>query len=163
MSFYIIIRGPLGSGKTTIARALSKAIGAELVSIDLILDEFPDDNSIRTFLKANKVAAKMALRSLTNGVPVVLDESFSYRRQIEDIVTRLPYPHEVFTLNAPLPVCIERDAHRERAYGTKAARDVHRKIARFDYGNPLDATRPVEESVSEIMSILSKRVRMKVE
>jgi predicted kinase len=154
VTYFIIIRGPLGSGKTTVSLALSKVIGAEVVSIDLILDRLEDDGSIRPYLEANKAAARMALKSLARGTPVVLDESFCWKRQIEDLVTRLPYPHEVFTLKAPLTVCIERDAHRTRVYGAEAARQVHHKIARFDCGIPLDATRNISLIVEEICSHL---------
>jgi len=38
MSYYVIIRGPLGVGKTTISRSLAKSIGAMVVSIDQIAD-----------------------------------------------------------------------------------------------------------------------------
>ncbi len=39
MSFYIIIRGPLGCGKSTIAKALSKKLNAKYFAIDKILEE----------------------------------------------------------------------------------------------------------------------------
>jgi shikimate kinase len=39
MTYYIIIRGPLGCGKTTIAKNLSKKLNAEYFAVDRILDE----------------------------------------------------------------------------------------------------------------------------
>ena len=39
MSFYIIVRGPLGCGKSTIAEKIAKIIKAEYVPIDRVLDE----------------------------------------------------------------------------------------------------------------------------
>jgi shikimate kinase len=39
MSFWVIIRGPLGCGKSTISKELAKKINAKYFSIDKILKE----------------------------------------------------------------------------------------------------------------------------
>jgi len=39
MSYYIIIRGALGIGKSTIARKLSRILNAGYISIDKVLEE----------------------------------------------------------------------------------------------------------------------------
>ena len=38
MSYYIIIRGPLGCGKSTIAKKISKILNAKYISMDEIVD-----------------------------------------------------------------------------------------------------------------------------
>ena len=38
-SYFIIIRGPLGSGKSTITQKIAKILRAEYIPIDRILDE----------------------------------------------------------------------------------------------------------------------------
>ena len=38
MNYFIIIRGPLGIGKTTIAKKLKKILKAEYISMDEIVD-----------------------------------------------------------------------------------------------------------------------------
>lgn len=65
MKFFIIIRGPLGSGKTTIAKMLSKRMNAKYVSIDKILDEYGLTQekevgyiSQKSFIKANQRLVK---------------------------------------------------------------------------------------------------------
>lgn len=39
MSFYVIVRGPLGCGKSTIAEKLSKILKAEYFAVDRVLDK----------------------------------------------------------------------------------------------------------------------------
>ena len=39
MNYYIIIRGPLGIGKSTIAISLAKELNAEHISMDKVLEE----------------------------------------------------------------------------------------------------------------------------
>ena len=43
MSYYIIIRGALGIGKSTIARKLSRILNAGYISIDKVLEETSQD------------------------------------------------------------------------------------------------------------------------
>ncbi|MDD4111129.1 MAG: (d)CMP kinase [Clostridia bacterium] len=40
MSYYIIIRGPAGVGKTTIAKNLQDKLGADYISFDEILEKY---------------------------------------------------------------------------------------------------------------------------
>ena len=154
MSYYVIIRGSLGVGKTTVSESLANAIKAEVVSIDQFADENWDGGSLGLFLKANKGAAAEARESLACDTPVVFDGCFYWKTQIEDLDKRLPFPHHVFTLKAPLPVCIARDSGRKIPFGVEAAKQVYRKVARFDYGISIDATRSISSLVREIRSHL---------
>lgn len=151
MSFYVIVRGPLGAGKTTVARALARALRGEALGIDPILERWEwDGGSESLFLGANRVAAERALSILKVGVPVVLDGNFYWRSAIEDLRERLPFPHAVFTLKVPLEVCVERDQHRQLSYGEEGVREVFEKVSRFAYGTPIDGMLPVPEQVREI-------------
>ncbi len=146
VSFYLLIRGPLGVGKTTVARRVAATLGAEYLSIDALLQEAGPEEweggyiSEGSFLRANEIAADRARAALDRGVPVVLDGNFYWRRQVEDLTHRLPFPHAVFTLHAPLEVCIERDRGRPEPHGPDAARDVYAKVTEFPWGTPIDAT-----------------------
>ena len=154
MSYYVVVRGPLGVGKTTVSRALARTIGAVVVSIDEIADKEWDGGSVRLYVRANGVAATKARRALTGGIPVVFDGCFYWRTQIQDLERRLPFPHEVITLRAPLSVCIRRDSGRKVVHGAEAAEQVYRKVTRFEYGTPIDATRDTATTVREIRSHL---------
>jgi predicted kinase len=157
MSFYVVVRGPLGVGKSTVCRRLAKEIRAEHISIDRILEqhELWDAGRVSEFLRANEFAAKKAESFLARGVAVIFDGNFYWRSVIDDLVRRLNYRHYVFTLRAPLQLCIEPDRRRDKSHGSKAARAVYAKSTRFIYGIGLDAIPPVDVVVDEIISHLS--------
>lgn len=154
MSYYVIIRGSLGVGKTTISAALAKSIGAVVVSIDGIADTEWDGGSVRLYVNANRIAAERARHVLAHGTPVVFDGCFYWKTQLADLERRLPYPHEGFTLKAPLSVCTQRDGGRKVVFGAEAAEQVYRKVTRFEYGVVIDATRDIPTIVKEIRSHL---------
>jgi len=64
MSYYIIIRGPLGIGKSTIAEVLSKKLKAKHYEIDRILNENNIKEwengyvSIKSFIKTNEISVE---------------------------------------------------------------------------------------------------------
>jgi predicted kinase len=162
MVFYVLIRGPLRIGKSTVAKHLAGKVEAEYISIDRILDErgletwYRGYVSQRSFLRANAYAVRRARPFLRKRRPVIFDGNFYYQSQIEDLVGQLDYRHYVFTLKAPLSVCIERDGRRVPPYGSKAAREVYAISTGFDYGIGIDATRPVGRVVNDIITRLSK-------
>jgi predicted kinase len=154
MSYYVIIRGPLGVGKTTVSQALAKSIGAIVVSIDKVADKWWDGGSLQLYLRANRVAVERARKALLRGFPVVFDGCFYWKTQIKDLERRLAFPHAAFSLKAPLSACILRDSGRKVVHGAEAAEQVYRKGNRFDYGFPVDATRSVRTTVRKIRSRL---------
>jgi len=163
MSYYIIIRGPLGCGKSTLAERIAKTLNAEHIAIDKILDEYDLTNdkeagyiSQESFKKANEIIAPKAKKWLDKKIPVVFDGNFYWKSQVDDLIKRLDYPHYVFTLKAPLEVCIERDSKRKKTHGEDAARVVYAKTTEFDYGIVIDVTRTLDEAVREILSNLSQ-------
>jgi len=163
MSFYIIIRGPLGCGKSTIAEKLSKILKAKYFAVDRVLDEhnLTEDKeegyiSQKSFIKANEIIAPQAKRILDSNKPVVFDGNFYWKSQIDDLIKRLDFPHYVFTLKAPLEVCIARDEERGKTHGADAAQAVYKKSTEFDYGIAIDINRLLEECVKDILSCLPK-------
>ena len=163
MSFYIIIRGPLGCGKSTIAKKISKILKAKYFAVDMILNEsgLTKDKeagyiSQRSFKKANEIISPQAKDILDKGISIVFDGNFYWKSQIEDLINRLNFPHYVFTLKAPLKVCIARDIERGKTHGEDAARAVYKKSTEFDYGTIIDINRPLEICVKDILSYLPK-------
>lgn len=158
VTYYIIIRGPLGIGKSTIATSLAKETGAALISIDRILDEHGLWESGRPseFLMANAYAAEEARELLAKEIPVIFDGNFYWKSQLADLLERLDFSHHVFTLTAPLGVCVERDDRRHPSYGRKAVEEVYAKSTKFTYGIELDATHPIGYLIGEITSRLSR-------
>ena len=161
--YYIIIRGPMASGKTTISEKLATNLQGEYIPIDRILDTLDEEvqnewedgvMSQRAFIQANRLGAEAARKHLTKGRPVVFDGNFYWRSQVDDLVRRLDFPHCSFTLRVPLEICIRRDAGRNRSYGREAVEAVYRKSTEFDFGVVVDATLPLEKVVKEVLSAL---------
>ena len=155
MAVCIVVRGPLGAGKTTVAEALARAIRAEVVSIDAILETLDwDGGSEELFLRANLEAAAR-VRALTDrGVPAVVDGNFYWRSVADDLEARVSVPCVIFSLQVPLEVCLERDRNRPLSYGLEATREVYEKVARVSLGTPIDGSQPLDRIVAEIRSKL---------
>ncbi len=164
MSYFIIIRGPLGCGKSTVAKRLAKELDASYISIDKALEKHkldkvpPDEPSIplKNLLEVNKLIFPKVKKDLENGKVVIFDACFYNKEVIEHLIENLNYPHYVFTLKVPVKLCIERDKERKRAYGEDAARAVHMMVSRFDYGIVIDATGTLKETLREIRKYLPK-------
>ena len=162
MSYFVIIRGPLGVGKSTIAKRLAKQLNAEYISIDTLLEEQGLDKieeeciPARNFIKAIETILPKVKKDIASKI-IVFDGNFYHKEQIDYLVQHLQVPHYAFTLNAPIHICIERDSARETPLGEGAAKAVHNLVMRVDYGiqiNTQDKT--VEAVLKEINSCLSK-------
>jgi len=96
MVYYIIIRGPLGCGKSTIAEKLVKKLNAEYIAIDKVLDEHNLTNekeagyiSQKSFIRANEIVAPKAKKFLEKGSAVIFDGNFYWKSQVDDLIKRL--------------------------------------------------------------------------
>lgn len=160
MKYFIIIRGPLGIGKSTIARALAKKLRAEYISIDQVLEENGLDKRgnepcipSRNFVRANEIVLQKVKRDLEDKI-VIFDGCFYHKEQIKHLEANLPFEHYVFNLKAPIEVCIARDRKRKRIYGEAAARAVYNMVAKFDYGININTENKTKDQV--IKDILSQ-------
>ena len=164
MTFYIIIRGPLGCGKTTISKKLAKEIGAEYFSVDKVLEENELTSdweegyiSQKSFLKSNQILLPKIKDYLNKGIPVIIDGNFYWKSQIEDLIKNLNFKAYIFTLKAPLEVCINRDKIRKERHGKKAAEEVYQKVLEFDFGETLNVDRSIEECLKKLFSRISHK------
>ena len=161
MVYYIIIRGPLGCGKSTISKHLSKILGAEYFAVDRILDEYnltkdKEEGYIsqKSFIKANEMIVSKYRKILERGISVVFDGNFYWRSQINDLIQRLDFPHYVFTLKASLEICIERDKNRSKTHGEDVAKVVYKKSTEFNYGTIINVSNNLEKAIKKILSYL---------
>ena len=166
MAVFIIIRGPLGVGKTAIAERLAKLLGAEHVSMDSVLEKHGLDKVAEgagcipagNFIKADDIIFPKVKERLGQGKTVIFDGCFYHKEQIAHITKSLAYPGIVFTLKAPLETCIKRDSKRGKPYGKDAAEVVYRLVSRFDSGTMIDTEgRSIGQVLEEICSHLQKR------
>jgi len=153
--YYIIIRGPLGSGKTTIAKELSKKLREKYISVDEHLENNGLDKvegksiPVKSFLKVNRMVAPEAKKGLIKSMVVIFDGNFYHKNQIKDLIKIMKIPHYVFTLKASLETCIKRDDGRKRKYGVRSVKAVYNLVKKFDYGIEIDTENKTSKGVAK--------------
>lgn len=162
MSYYIIIRGPLGSGKSTISEKLAHLLNAKHVHMDEVLEKHGLDKilpdapciSAENFIKANIIVLPEVKKLLSDGKIIIFDACFYHKEVIEHLVQNLPFENYIFTLKAPLKLCIKRDSERSKTHEEGAATAVHSLVSRFDYGTNIDVTGGLKDTLKDILSYL---------
>lgn len=113
----IIIDGPMGAGKTTVATLLYKKFNnTAFLGLDRIkwfVSKFPRTN------KSNKMTARVILCMcrcyLQHGLPVVIEQSFrkkSTMKSYVDLAKEKKIPLFIYELAAPKEILIDRVKHR---------------------------------------------------
>jgi shikimate kinase len=151
MADIILIRGPLGIGKSTISQGLTKKLKAKYYSMDKILeknglDKQDDSFTPQDFIKANNIILAEVKDNLKKGKSVILDGCFYFKEQIDHLEKNLSKIY-AFNLKAPLEICIKRDSGRKRVYGEQAAREVYELVSKFDYGQDIDTNNKTSDQV----------------
>jgi len=154
----IIIRGPLGVGKTTIAQKLAKILNAQHIQIDKVLSENNmgqvGDISLVDFLKVNELILPKLKKILAANGTALIDHNFYYKEQLDDLKDKIG-DVVVIDLKAKLATCIKRDEARERVYGKEAATAVYNLVSNFDYGIPINTEhKDVDAIVANILTLL---------
>lgn len=154
----IIIRGAAGVGKTTIAKLLAKTINAYYFSFDEVMEKNKldvikgDGIPSRNFVKANKLIIPLMQKKKL----VVLDGCFYRKEQIEHLLKIFPSKITVFTLNAPLSECIERNKTRANPMTKKAIKEVCSLVSKVKIGVVIDTVgKTKQQIVSEIVLLLN--------
>lgn len=148
----VIIRGPLGIGKSTVAKEIAKKLNAEYASVDKILENKKLDTidkklgkiPLKKFLLANKAILDMKNTNL------VIDGNFYYKEQIEDLIKK-SRNCKVFTLKAPLEECIRRDKLRKKSLGEKATKEVYNLASSFGYGTIINTENKTPNQVIKLI------------
>jgi len=164
MTYFTIIRGSAGVGKSTISKLLAKIINAEVFHFDEILKELEMNYisgekwiPLDKFLKADKLKIPEFREKLENGINIIIDGNFYHKEQIDDLIKNLNYNNHVFTLKADLDECIKRDKSRINKLGEQSTKDVFNLVSAFDYGTNIDTNGKLPfEIVDEILSYLPK-------
>ncbi|MFH1047059.1 MAG: AAA family ATPase [Patescibacteria group bacterium] len=157
----IVIRGPLGVGKSTVARAIAGSLKGHYISIDQVmenhgLDKGEEGSGIpaRNFIEGNDFVLQMMAES--EGDTHVIDGNFYHQDVLDDLTSRFAGTTKIFTLKASVETCIHRDRERPKSYGEDAARAVYGMISSFDAGTIIQTDDKSESEVAaEIMANLS--------
>ncbi|MGM5481064.1 MAG: AAA family ATPase [Nanobdellota archaeon] len=159
MSFVIILRGPAGSGKTTMAMRLNNLFDTHYISVDKVKSEKGLKHSEAEKLEANKTIIAEAEDHLEQGEVVIIDEVFYYERQLKELIEKLNYPYKIFSLKAPLDECLKRHDARRKA-GLRKMPDsdvklVHKLVGELEKGIVIDTSNQNEdEALNEMLSYL---------
>ena len=165
-AYFIIIRGPLGVGKTTVSKKLVQILNADYISIDEVLqkrgldkaDEKEGTIPAKNFIAANEFVLDKVKKTISSGKIVIFDGCFHQREQLDHLLKSIPFPHHGFTLKASVEACIERDSKRAKVYGKEAAVAVHSLTSKFDYGIVVDTSgKTVQQTTKDILSHLPQR------
>ena len=155
MSFLIIIRGPAGAGKTTIAKELSKIYNSHYISIDKIKKKLGLKHSEKEKIEANKTVIKEALKNLKKGRVVIIDEVLYYKKQLSQL-ENLPYPTYLFSLNASLNCCIRRK-RKNRSLSADNVRTVYELVSKLKKGTQINTeNKTISQTIKEITSHIIK-------
>lgn len=157
MKNLILIRGPLGVGKTTVAKILTEKLQAEYLSLDKIIDDNnlagTDGIPLESFLKANEIILELAGK---NDKIFIVDGCFYYQEQIDDIKKKFGNKIIIFSLVSSVEKCIKRDSKREKVYGEDSARFVHMVTTKIQAGYEIDnSDLTVTETVEKIIETLN--------
>lgn len=156
MKKLIIIRGPLGVGKTTVSKILSQSLHIKYLSLDQIIDDNnldgTDGITLENFLKANEIIREIANKNKNS---FIIDGCFYYQEQIDDLKKKFNDDITIITLTADVEKCIERDSKRKKVYGEDSARFIHEVTSKIQAGYEIDNNNlTIEETVKKIMEKL---------
>lgn len=160
----IIIRGPLGVGKSTLGKILSERMGAKLYSVDDLLKEAGFDRidpklgciPLVNFLAIQEDILSDIKKQLSKH-SVIVEGSFYYKDQIDFFFKSLQENPSVITIKADLETCIERDKKRKLSHGVGAVTSIYNLVSKFDDGLVLDIEgKPRDFIVETIQKWLKK-------
>ncbi len=134
----IVIRGPLGVGKTTISKLLANSLVYNYLSLDKIIDDnnlsANDGIPLENFIKSNEIVFKSCVSDKIN----LLCGCFYYKDQVEDLKSKFRGNVLFITLFSSLKVCIERDSKREKVFGKESAEFVFSMVDNVKEGYYID-------------------------
>ena len=129
----IILRGPAGSGKSTIANLLKNRFGGQWVHIDV--DYFKhlisEDSSAERTNIAHQTANFLLEQLMQNDFSIIIEEIFrdGYYQEVKNLVTGYRYEVHTIFLKADEDILIDRDKQRpHKNKGEEIIRELNAQI-----------------------------------
>ena len=155
--FFVIIRGPVGIGKSTIAKIVAKKINAYYISFDDILSKHKLDKiegdgiSAKNFIRGNEIALDIIKQ--INPKIIVFDGCFYREEQMAHLLKNLKKKHFIFNLKADVKECVKRNHERGSPMPDNAIKDVYKLVSKKDYGVSIDTSgKTINQIVEEILN-----------
>ena len=161
MAYFIVVRGPAGVGKTTIAKKLAEILKADYLSFDEIMRKKRLDSIVsngipsENFVKSNELIIPKAMERLKSNSIVVFDGCFYRNEQINNLKKTLHFEYYIFSLKASLKECLERNKTRKTPMTKKAVEEVYRLVSKLEAGIEINTSgKNTIEVVDEILKCL---------
>jgi|TARA_B100001964_G_C13822181_1_gene417795 shikimate kinase len=157
MSYYIIIRGPAGVGKTAIAKRLAKILDAYYISYDNIMRENEldivegDGISSKNFIKANNII----LPVIKQKEVAIIDGCFYRKEQIDHLLSKLKKRVYIFTLTADIVECLKRNKKRKNPMTKRAIIEVYNLVSRLNKGIQIETS---GRNTEEVIKVIKSRI-----
>jgi shikimate kinase len=159
MEYCIIIRGPAGVGKTTIAKELARNLNADYFSFDEIMegnkldtivgDGIPSEN----FVKANEIILDL----IKNKDRVLLDGCFYRKEQIDHLLNNLKAKVHIFTLKADIAECSKRNNTRMNPLADNDIKQVYNLVSKIKIGIIINTSgKSIKQIVSDILNHINR-------
>ncbi|MBT3298274.1 AAA family ATPase [archaeon] len=170
MSYYIVLSGTLGSGKSTCAKRLVKDLNAERIDLDAVLKENKLDhyasNSAcilaENFIKGLDIVIPITKELLKKDKIVIFDGCIYHKEVLDYLIKNLTFDSYIFTLKASLNTCIQRDKDRKRTIGEGVAEEVYNLVCNNNFGILIDTQgESIEETIDEIKNNLKSKNKYK--
>ncbi|WP_286142430.1 MULTISPECIES: AAA family ATPase [unclassified Mycobacterium] len=169
----IRIGGGPGTGKTTLAKALSGRIGAQVISTDAVRRMLQEQGAITgdpgildggLYSKQNVSAVydsvlQRARNFLTRGQSVILDGTWRdihQQKRTRDLACETHALLHEFECHVPLSAAQDRIAHRGPTFSdatSDVAAAIDADVSTSDTAHRIDTNRPVAESVAQIAAV----------
>ena len=166
----IVIRGPSGVGKTSVAHRLPDYIHAECFSFDEVMKRHELDmimgGSIpaENFIKADEIVFSEI--KTTAADVVVLDCCLYHKEHLDDLQQRakeLGTTISIFTLDASLAVCLKRNSMRKNPMTNDDVEKVHSLVHALITGIVIPTRdKTVRDIVGEIARLYAKHKKKNV-
>jgi chloramphenicol 3-O-phosphotransferase len=161
----IILNGPLGIGKTTLAEALTENIDAcAMLSGDYLIAVNPPSETELELLHS-ALALLVTHHSRFGYRNFVIEHVWRTESELADLTCRLDDPDvHCFLLTLPLDENLRRVERRQAARAIDAREFEHltvaeerRMLERSGLGTPFDVSRPPAELVSSLLALVGAR------
>ncbi|MBU2576101.1 MAG: ATP-binding protein [Nanoarchaeota archaeon] len=160
----IILRGPAGSGKTTLSKELAKIYPLYHIELDILRKKIPREENEPKFsqeekLRTNRILIPLVREKLKAGQKVIIDEVFYYKSQLNEIKKEFSKEIIIFNLTCPLELCLSRNRSRrslgERKTTDEATKTIHFLVSQLKEGIKIDTSnKTIQETLKEIISNL---------